>query len=265
MYRPTLGRFASRDPLGANSVDILYDNDWLGDKLTSMRGAFRDGFKPGFTDYSYARNNPNSFTDPSGLVCRHADPPTNVIPPEDVYFPWQVWRPQPQRGYLLHIGPPFPNVFKDATCDGCTMDVEIVARTYRYYRFKNDRFIGHQGTPIGVSNDPRDFFRLVVVTVCKTNVKCCGVDRPDEREVVVSEPLSRDSVGVFIRVHPHGIEPVAAQFKSDDPCTFAVDAVSYIQSNVRAGPIDPGRLHDKSLFTQGLATCSEKRRFELAV
>ncbi len=26
-----------------------------------------------------------------------------------------------------------------------------------------------------------------------------------------------------------------------------------------------GRLHDKSLFTQGLATCSEKRRFEPAV
>ncbi len=62
MYQPTLGRFASRDPLGANGVDILYDNNWFGARLTRMQH-----------QYGYANNNPIVFTDPSGLLACHDD------------------------------------------------------------------------------------------------------------------------------------------------------------------------------------------------
>jgi hypothetical protein len=240
MYQPILSRFQSRDPMSANGMDLLDDSNWFGQRLTKMRHQFGDGIANGFTDYTYARNNPLTFVDPSGLACRYADPPTNVIPDDDPYFPWQVWRPQPRSGYVLTIGRTRPVTFDGVTCDDCKMDIEIVARSYRYYRFKNNRFIGHEGTPIGVSNDPRDFFGLVVVTVCRSNIECCGEKMPNEREVLVSRPLSKDGVGVFIR-NQGGIEPVAARFASDDACGFGIDAVAFIQSNVREGPIDPNQ------------------------
>ncbi|MCI0558494.1 MAG: hypothetical protein MN733_08370, partial [Nitrososphaera sp.] len=135
-----------------------------------------------------------------------------------------------------------PIVFKGASCDGCTMDIEIVGRSYRYWRFKDGKFIGHDGRPIGLTSDPRDFFGLAVLTVCMTKISCCGVDKPDKVEVVATQALSKDSRGVFIR-YPHGIEDVARRFVSEaeveDPCTFAIEAVAYIQANVRPGPIDP--------------------------
>lgn len=57
MYHPSLGRFQSRDPLGANGVDVLHDNNWFGHRLALMRN-----------HYGYANNNPSNFIDPSGLL-----------------------------------------------------------------------------------------------------------------------------------------------------------------------------------------------------
>jgi RHS repeat-associated protein len=57
MYSPPLGRFLSRDPLPQNGEpEILYDNDWFGDRLTMMRNL-----------YGYVDNNPVKNLDPSGL------------------------------------------------------------------------------------------------------------------------------------------------------------------------------------------------------
>jgi len=69
MYQPVLSRFQSLDPLIPNGVDLLDDNKWFGDRLTQMRNRFGySGAAPGFTGYTYVRNNPLRFTDPSGLA-----------------------------------------------------------------------------------------------------------------------------------------------------------------------------------------------------
>jgi RHS repeat-associated protein len=56
VYSPQLGRFLSQDPYLAGQPDILYDNNWFGDRLTRMRNL-----------YGYCDNNPSNATDPSGL------------------------------------------------------------------------------------------------------------------------------------------------------------------------------------------------------
>lgn len=66
MYQPILGRFLSRDPLGAGGVDVLYDNNSFGDRLTRMRDGYRGG-DIGDNLYMYVYNNPVRWTDPSGL------------------------------------------------------------------------------------------------------------------------------------------------------------------------------------------------------
>jgi RHS repeat-associated protein len=53
MYQPTLGSFLSRDPLGQDGVDVLYDNNWFGAALDRMQ-------------YAYCGNNPANCVDPSG-------------------------------------------------------------------------------------------------------------------------------------------------------------------------------------------------------
>lgn len=119
------------------------------------------------------------------------------------------------------------------------MDIEVVARGYRYYRWEDGQFVGYNGGPIGTSNDPRDFFSLVVVTVCKTNIVCCGKKQPDEIDRIVSEPLQRDGLGVFIRQGAGDIETTVDRFKPSDPCYVGEDLVTWVKRETTPGRIDP--------------------------
>jgi len=56
MYASQLGRFVSEDPLVSDPA-ILYDNNWMGDRLTRLRNG-----------YGYVDNNPANVVDPSGLI-----------------------------------------------------------------------------------------------------------------------------------------------------------------------------------------------------
>jgi RHS repeat-associated protein len=70
MYQPTLGRFLSRDPLSANGVDVLTDTGFYAERLAAMRANpwyYGGNWEP---PYVYARNNPVTWIDPSGLICQ---------------------------------------------------------------------------------------------------------------------------------------------------------------------------------------------------
>lgn len=230
MLSPTLGRFLSRDPLSQGSEPVvLYDNEngaWLKTMLNM---------------YTYASSNPVNRIDPSGLACKAANPPTSAMPIDDDYNPISSWRPQPAAGYPISFGSGRVAKFSGVTCDCCTMDIEVVARAYRYYRYdtRSEIFVGYRGQQIGVSNDPRDFFSLLVLTVCKTNITCNGKRQPDSFERHVSSPLQRDGRGVYIRQGAGDIENTLANFSSTDACDFADDAIRHVQQNTRPGVIDP--------------------------
>jgi len=119
------------------------------------------------------------------------------------------------------------------------MDLEIIARAYRYYRFEQDRFVSHTGVPIGVSNDPRDFFSLVVFTVCRTNIICDGKKQADFANSHFTRPLEKDGLGVFIRQGVGDIETTADSFRSDNGCEYVEEAIGWIENNVKPGRIDP--------------------------
>jgi len=58
MYLPTLGRFASRDPLSTDGVELLHDNNEFGSRLDAMCEH----------PYVYTANNPVNRVDPSGMA-----------------------------------------------------------------------------------------------------------------------------------------------------------------------------------------------------
>jgi hypothetical protein len=116
------------------------------------------------------------------------------------------------------------------------MDIEIVARAFRYFRFESERFVDHNGMPmLGLSVDPRDFFSLVVFTVCRTNIRCCCQAMPDLTDVVHTRPLERDGLGVFIRHGEGDVETTLRRFNSSEACTFAEDAAAWLEQNTRPG------------------------------
>lgn len=230
MYSPQLGRFLSRDPLPQDSEPVvLYGSD-KGEWMRTMLNM-----------YGYASSNPVNRVDPSGLVCKAANPPASAIPTDDDYNPVSSWRPQPAVGYSISFNSSRIMEFSGATCGCCKMDIEIVARGYRYYRYdtKSETFVGYRGPLIGVSNDPRDFFSLLVLTVCKTNITCNGKPQPDSVERLISTPLQRDGRGVYIRQGAGDIENTLASFSSTDACDFADDVMRHVQQNTRPGVIDP--------------------------
>lgn len=70
MYMPTLARFASRDPVNENGVNLLYP-------------------PPVLDPYRYVQNNPVNHVDPSGLAC-----PACPVP----------WAAQPVGGFVFQYG-----------------------------------------------------------------------------------------------------------------------------------------------------------------
>lgn len=230
MYSPTLGRFLSRDPLPQETEPvILYDSEKSEWQRTMINM------------YRYASSNPVNRVDPSGLACKAANPPVSAMPTDDDYNPVSSWRPQPAVGYSISFNSGRVTKFSGVTCDCCTMNIEIVARGYRYYRYdtRSETFVGYRGQLIGVSNDPRDFFSLLILTVCKTNITCNGKPQPDSVERHVSAPLQRDGRGVYIRQGAGDIENTLLDFSSTDACDFVDDAIRHVQQNTRPGIIDP--------------------------
>jgi hypothetical protein len=103
--------------------------------------------------------------------------------------------------------------------------------------------VDHRGSAgSGLGFDPRDFFSTVVVTICKSNVKCGGVPAMDSKEVVVSRVFQKGGLGVFIR-SPEGLEPASAKFqwKDDEICDFASDYLDFLWRNTQPGRIEEQR------------------------
>jgi RHS repeat-associated protein len=210
-YRSRLATWGSQDPSFASDLRFITSS------ITNP--------------YLYVENNPANKVDPTGLECRDTKPPLTAIPSEDEYFPVREWR---SRGGATTLG---NKTFSGVTCDDCTMDIEVKAKAYRYFRWFGGRFVDHSGQPsTGLSIDPLDFFSLVVVTVCKTNINCGCAKMPDVTETLTSIPLEKGGVGIFIQACDTCVRSVYSNFKSDDACDYANDLIRFIQQNVRVCP-----------------------------
>lgn len=217
-YESTASRWLSRDPAMYSEMEPFY---------YAVNNP-----------YSYVRNNPPNRLDPSGLACQDAAPPASAIPSEDELHPVASWRTTPGRGSGTSLP---PKRFLGVTCDGCTIDIEIRPKAYRYFRWAGTpnagHFVDHNGEVMGgLSSNPLDFFSLVVVTICKTNIVCNCVPKLDSTESIFSAPLERDGVGVFIRQCATDVEQTNARFNSNEPCDYAHDLIVFLQQNTRPCP-----------------------------
>lgn len=125
MYQPALSRFQSRDPLGADGVDLLY----------SMAG-IRERFSRSDNLHGYCNNNPVNFVDPSGLFCAAGctagdtentyvhDLFVNIIETElDVNFvATSIAGNQPR--HIVRVPPPLKDTGKD--------HIEVIVQKERY-------------------------------------------------------------------------------------------------------------------------------------
>jgi RHS repeat-associated protein len=204
------------------------------------------GLVEGLNRYLYTKNNPINFVDPSGTRCVREPPPDRLIPPEDPFFPTPAWRPFPRRGYITNVGSKGDSCasFTGLQCrldngECCTVDLEVCGTSYRYYRSPREgERIDHRGKGTGVSNDPRDFFSLVMLTVCLTNVICENDAQPDQKYTVMVGPLQKNNRGVFIR-DIGGIEPTIESFNHKDPCQYAEELAEWLERQTQPGLISP--------------------------
>jgi len=90
----------------------------------------------------------------------------------------------------------------------------------------------------GASNDPRDFFSLVVFTICRTNICCGGMKLADAADRLVTRPLRKNGLGVFVRQGPGDIELTLRKFRSKNACQFAKEAIEWLEANTTPGKID---------------------------
>lgn len=118
------------------------------------------------------------------------------------------------------------------------MDIEIVANAYRYFRYLRGIPVDHLGRP-GLGFDPRDFFSIVVVTICKTNIVCDGKVQKDSVEAMISDLFEKDGFGVFIR-SPEGLEPASSkfQFEDEDACDFGDKYLDFLIKNTQSGRVE---------------------------
>ena len=226
------GQMIALDASSPNGVDLLSNHAYVASRMLA------DNL------YQYTMSNPLRRVDPSGLACQRAVPPSNVIPEEDLLRPTAIWKPT--QGYRISITRSSNRkVFKGAKCKyappgkpykSCTMDIEIRADAYRYFRNEGGRTITHTGAlAAGVSNDPRDFFSLVVFTICRTNICCHGKKLPDATDRLFTRPLQKNGLGVFIRQGAGDIETTLVKFRSKNACQFAKEAIEWLETNTTPG------------------------------
>lgn len=148
MYQPVLNRFLSRDPLPPDGQpDILYDNNWYGDRMTWMRNT-----------YGYCDNNPVNKGDPSGMQA--APPPVRPI---------GLWRcAPPNRIEFLRVDETYYTLF----CLPCTHRCRLIIYGQRCF---------HDSVTVEDDSDPLKAYTVMYAEFQYTRRECAGVPLPDRK------------------------------------------------------------------------------------
>jgi RHS repeat-associated protein len=191
--------------------------------------------------FRYALNRPTAGFDPSGRACklkRDEMPPKSIDSPpiDNPYYsaPAMIWEaiagPYDLRGDVKPV--------TGALCNNCKMDIEVDGAARRYYRKVGDLFFTWDGVGSDThipENEPRNFFSVLVVKVCKTSYLCCSGSGFNSEELY-EHTFYTDGLGTYIQyAQVLGIKRAMQSFRYDDPCNFGRELISHVRGTAEPG------------------------------